>query len=78
MSLYFFDVHDGAQHVRDEFGSDLQSIEEVEKVAMGILSDLARTLFRQAIRQDIIIDVRNQVGQYIYTINLLVVPRQLG
>jgi hypothetical protein len=72
---YFFDIVDGGTYSRDDEGSELPDVEAAREEALGCLPELARSKLSSGDRRDVIVDVRDETGQVIFTATLSLVAR---
>ncbi len=78
MPRFYFDTHDGSVMNRDVEGHDLADYQSARSQALQTLPDMARdTLTKDGDRRDIIVDIRDEDGQVIYTASLSLLGRWL-
>ncbi len=63
MSRYFFDVHDGTVFTADEIGVEVDGIEAARQEAGSALEGFARDLLRDGQPHEVVIEVKDEVGQ---------------
>ena len=67
MGIYFFDVTDGVERTRDEFGKDLPNREAARLHAQSLLAEMVQGSLPDGHRRDFIVDVRDSHAIMIYT-----------
>lgn len=76
MFRFFFDTCDGARTFYDEEGMLLADDEAARHQAMIALPDIARDVVpKDGDRRDMMVDVRNEGGQVVFTATLSLVAR---
>ena len=71
MPTYFFDVHDGEVSLRDEFGVELETLEEAAEQAAALLPDITRDTLLGLTSRDVIISVRDEDGRVVHRAALM-------
>lgn len=71
MSRFFFDIINAGALARDEFGSDMNGLEEARDQAIAILPDIARDDLPDGETHDFICEVRNEAGRIVYRAKLM-------
>jgi hypothetical protein len=71
MARYYFDVHDGGTHQRDDTGTEFEDLEAVRKAAMRLLPEVARQdLASDGDRHTFMVLVTNEDGRPVYSATL--------
>lgn len=70
MPLYYFDLFDGDELVRDEFGVELDSLYEAREQAIALLPDLARDELPESENYEFVAIVRCREGRVRYRATL--------
>ncbi|WP_262027920.1 DUF6894 family protein [Microvirga sp. Mcv34] len=68
MARYYFDVHDGAQLVRDEDGSDFESADAAVQAAARSAAEIGQGRMARGDFSDVVIDIRDAGNQPICTV----------
>ncbi len=66
MPHYFFDLFDGNNVVKDEFGDAFPQSQDAADLASGLLVDIAREVIRDRGGKDLGIAVRDEAGRDVY------------
>lgn len=70
MPLYFFDLHDGTNFVKDEEGFDLPDPDAVRERLARIMTKVVRGVTASADRQDFFAIARDDQGKVLYRAHL--------
>jgi hypothetical protein len=71
MPLFFFDVQDGGTTYTDEFGVELDTVDEAAGQALALLPDLARDRVPDGPPHDFAVTVRDAGGAVVHRASLL-------
>ena len=71
MPRFFFDIIDGASLARDDFGIELDDLDEARDQAVAILPDLARDALPDGDVHDFTCEVRNEAGRIVFRAKLM-------
>src|SRR5215204_75890 len=72
MPRFHFDIHDGARFTMDETGEELDGLQAAREQAARRLEELAREILRDGDRRDVVIEVKDEVGQRVLIAKLSV------
>ena len=72
MPLYYFDVSDDGQSFPDEWGIDLDTIDEARAQAQALLPHLAREGLPKDDRRELSVNVRSSEGPCRYRVTLTI------
>ena len=75
MPLFYFDVCDGEDVIRDEDGTECPSFEAARRAALGVLPAMARDAARHRDQQDLVILLRDNGGRHVFTATLTIMAR---
>ena len=70
MPLYFFDLHDGTNFVKDEEGFDLPDPDAVRERLARIMTKVVRGVTASADRQDFFAMARDEQGRVLFRAHL--------
>ena len=70
MPIYYFDLFDGDKLVRDDFGIELDSLDEAREQAIALLPELARDELPEAESHEFVATVRCREGRVRYQATL--------
>ncbi|MCI0752750.1 DUF6894 family protein [Teichococcus vastitatis] len=70
MPLYFFDIFDGTQLLRDEEGSDLPDLKAARDDAVALLPDLIKSRLPEDEHRRLVVTVRDESGAAILQASL--------
>ena len=68
MARYYFDVRDGAQSVRDDEGSDFDSLDAAVQAAARSAAEIGTGRLAKGDTSDVVIGVRDERGYRVCTI----------
>ncbi|MBM6583048.1 hypothetical protein ILT44_22850 [Microvirga sp. BT689] len=68
MARYYFDVHDGAQGVRDDDGAEFDSLDAAVQAATRSAAEIGTGRLGRGDTRDVVIEVRDERGQRICTV----------
>ncbi|WP_154661145.1 DUF6894 family protein [Microvirga lotononidis] len=68
MARYYFDVHDGAQLVRDEDGSEFESDDAAVQAAARSATEIGQGRLAKGDFSDVVIEVRKAQNQNVCTV----------
>ena len=72
MPRYHFDIHDGARFTTDETGMELDGIKAARQKAARMLGELAGEIQPEGDRWDVVIEVKDEIGQRVLVAKLSV------
>jgi hypothetical protein len=75
MALYFFDIDDGEEFIRDMFGVECASREDVRRNATRGLAEVVQDEIPDGNQRLFQVRVRNEEGQYIFEASLALCGR---
>ncbi|WP_411962273.1 DUF6894 family protein [Mesorhizobium sp. CA4] len=70
MPLFFFDIYDGSELMRDDSGVECSSLAEVSSRAVHVLPDIAREELPNGTARTLFVKVRDDAGRYIFRASL--------
>ena len=76
MPRYFFDIHDGARSTTDDTGVELDGLEAARQEAARTLGEIARDILPNGDRHEVVIEVKDEVGQRVLLAKLSVSIKQ--
>ena len=76
MPRYFFDIHDGARSTTDDTGVELDGLEAARQEAARTLGEIARDILPNGDRHEVVIEVKDEVGQRVLLAKLSVNIKQ--
>lgn len=68
MARYFFDIHDGAQSVRDDEGSEFDSLDAAVQAAARSAAEIGTGRLAKGDTSDVVIEVRDEQSQRVCTV----------
>ena len=68
MARYYFDIHDGAQSVRDDDGAEFDSLYAAVQAATRSAAEIGTGRLGRGDTRDVVIKVRDERGQRICTV----------
>ena len=68
MARYYFDIHDGAQGVRDDDGAEFDSLDAAVQAATRSAAEIGTGQLARGDTRDVVIEVRDERGQRICTV----------
>jgi hypothetical protein len=68
VARYYLDIHDGAQLVRDDEGSEFDSLDVAVQVAARSAAEIGTSRLAKGDTSDVVIEVRDQQDQRIVTV----------
>jgi hypothetical protein len=68
VARYYFDIHDGAQSVRDDEGSDFDSLDAAVQAAARSAAEIGTNRLAKGDTSDVVIEVRDERGQQVCTV----------
>ncbi|MBM1172945.1 DUF6894 family protein [Microvirga arabica] len=68
MARYYFDVQDGAQSVRDDDGTDFDSLDAAVQAAARSAAEIGTDRLAKGDTRDVVIEVRDERGQRVCTV----------
>ena len=71
MPRYFFDVHDGERHTRDDSGIELPSVAHVWEIAVPMVDDIARAEHGGTPSRTISVVVRDVCEEVVYRSDII-------
>ena len=71
MPLFFFDIYDNGTLASDEFGVELDSVQEAREQAIALLPDMARTRLPDSEHHEFKAVVRSQDSRVLYLARLI-------
>ncbi len=83
MARYYFDILDGAQSVRDDEGSDFDSLDAAVQAVAHSAAEIGTGRLGRGDTRDVVIEVRDERGQRVCTVKASMeidwhVPRSQG
>ncbi len=68
MARYYFDLHDGAQSVRDDDGAEFDSLDAAAQPATRSVVEIGTNRLGRGDTRDVVIEVRDERGQRLCTV----------
>ncbi len=68
VARYYFDIHDGEQLVRDDEGSEFDSLEAAVQGVTRSAAEIGTNRLAKGDTSDIVIEVRDEHGQRVFTV----------
>ncbi len=68
MARYYFDVHDGAQSVRDDAGTNFDSLDASVQAAARSAAEIGMDRLAKGDTDDVVVEVRDELGQRVCTV----------
>ncbi len=68
MARYYVDIHDGAQLVRDDEGSEFDSLDAAVHGAARSAAEIGTNLLAKGDTRDVVLEVRDDQGQRVVTV----------
>jgi hypothetical protein len=68
VARYYFDIHDGAQSVRDDAGSEFDSLDAAVQAATRSAAEIGTGHLARGDTSAVVIEVRDERGQRVCTV----------
>ena len=68
MARYYFDIQNGAQCVRDDEGSEFDSLDAAVQAATHSAAEIGTNRLERGDTRDVVIEVRDERGQRVCTV----------
>ena len=68
VARYYFDIHDGAQSVRDDEGTEFDSLDTAVQGATRSAAEIGTGHLAKGDTSDVVIEVRDEPGQRVCTV----------
>jgi hypothetical protein len=76
VARYYLDIHDGAQLVRDDEGSEFDSLDGAMQAAARSAAEIGTSWLARGDTSDVVIEVRNEQNQRVGTVTASMVIKQ--
>jgi hypothetical protein len=68
VARYYFDIHDGAQSVRDDDGAEFDSLDAAVQAATRSAAEIGTIRLGRGDTRDVVIEVRDERSQRVCTV----------